>query len=90
MKKAINVFLEGILVFLSILALQMLHIAIQPFSAGVPPYCKDSFAVVFIAKDILYYLVFWVLYIVVLHEENPKAKSGKPKDEGSIDHLSGL
>lgn len=84
MKKAINVFLEGILVFLSILALQMLHIAIQPFSAGVPPYCKDSFAVVFIAKDILYYLVFWVLYIVVLHEENPKAKSGKPKLIGAI------
>jgi len=84
MRRLIDTFIEGILVFLSIFALQMLHIAIQPFSAGVPPYCKDSFAVVFIAKDILYYLVFWVLYIVVLHEENPKAKSGKPKLIGAI------
>lgn len=84
MRKIIYGFIEGILVFLSILALQMLHIAIQPFSAGVPAYCKDSFVVVFIAKDILYYLAFWALYIVVLHEENPKAKSGKRKLIGAI------
>ena len=84
MRKIIYGFIEGILVFLSILALQMLHIAIQPFSAGVPSYCKDSFVVVFIAKDILYYLAFWALYIVVLHEENPKAKSGKRKLIGAI------
>ena len=84
MRKIIYGFIEGILVFLSILALQMLHIAIQPFSAGVPSYCKDSFVVVFIAKDILYCLAFWALYIVVLHEENPKAKSGKRKLIGAI------
>ena len=65
MRRLIDTFIEGILVFLSIFALQMLHIAIH-------------------AKDILYYLVFWVLYIVVLHEENPKAKSGKPKLIGAI------
>lgn len=84
MRRLVDTFIEGILVFLSILALQMLHIAIQPFSAGVPSYCKDSFVVVFIAKDILYYLAFWTLYIVVLHEENPKAKSGKRKLIGAI------
>lgn len=84
MRRLVDTFIEGILVFLSILALQMLHIAIQPFSAGVPSYCKDSFVVVFIAKDILYYLAFWALYIVVLHEENPKAKSGKRKLIGAI------
>ena len=79
MRRLIDTFIEGILVFLSIFALQMLHIAIQPFSGGVPPYCKDTFDIVFIVKDILFYLVFWAFYILVLCEGNLKATSGKQK-----------
>lgn len=79
MKKAINVFLEGILVFLSILALQILLIAIRPCSLVIPFCCKGSFVIIYIAKELLFYLAFWVIYIVVLSEENLRAKSGKQK-----------
>lgn len=84
MRKVTDCFVEGIFVFLSILALQMLHVAIHPFSGGVPPYCKESFDIIFIAKDIIFYLAFWVLYIVVLREESPKETSRKRKLIGAI------
>lgn len=84
MRKIINYSTEAILVFLSLMALQILHIAILPFPSEISLFFKDLSAVGFLFKTTLFCLIFWVFYIFVLCERNPKESLEIRKIIGAI------